>query len=165
MKRQPMVVSTSSIVPRGKARSGFRATSGERLIDSTPPASISEPSPSRRARPACTTASSPEAHSRFTVTPGTSTGSPAMSEAIRATLRLSSPAALVQPITTSSTAPGSSPVRATAASITRAARSSGRTVDSAPPYRPMGVRTASMMSASPIAGDAIRRRSADPPPP
>ena len=39
-----------------------------------------------------------EAQSRFTVTPGTSTGSPAISEAIRATLRLSSPAWLVQPM-------------------------------------------------------------------
>src|SRR5437870_4096529 len=43
------------------------------------------------------------------------------------------------------------PLRSTAAAITRAARSSGRIPASAPPYRPMGVRTASMIRASAIA--------------
>ena len=85
------------------------------------------------ARAAWFTASRPDAHSRFTVTPGTSTGRPASSSAMRATLRLSSPAAFVQPNTTSSTSPTGSPVRSTAASMARAARSSGRTLDSAPP--------------------------------
>ena len=132
-KRQPSVVSTSSMSPRGSERSGFSITNGERLIDSTPPASISSASPVRIARAACATASRPDAHRRFTVTPGTSTGRPASSSAMRATLRLSSPAPLVQPMITSSTRSGGMPVRAAAASIARAARSSGRTVASAPP--------------------------------
>ena len=42
-------------------------------------------------------ASIPEPHSRFTVAPGTSTGIPASSTPIRATLRLSSPAWLAAP--------------------------------------------------------------------
>ena len=46
---------------------------------------------------ACTAASNPEAQSRFSVTPGTLSGSPASSSAMRATLRLSSPAWLAQP--------------------------------------------------------------------
>src|SRR5947208_912155 len=81
------------------------------------------PPPTGTARDAWLTASRPEAHSRLTVTPGTSTGSPDRSAAIRATLRLSSPAPLVQPNTTSSTASGGRPLRSTTASITRAARS------------------------------------------
>ncbi len=47
MKRQPIVVSTSSPLPRGKPRSGFSITSGARDIDSTPPASTRSASPSR----------------------------------------------------------------------------------------------------------------------
>ena len=127
-----MVVSCSSIPPRGKPRSGLPVTIGARLMDSTPPARIRSPSSERTARAAWLTASSPDAHSRFTVAPGTSTGSPASSEAMRATLRLSSPAWLVSPSSTSSTGPGSMPVRRTASPITAAARSSGRTVDRAP---------------------------------
>ena len=119
--------------PRGKPRSGFSITNGERLIDSTPPASSRSPSPAWIACAAWRTASRPDAQSRFTVAPGTSTGRPASREAIRATLRLSSPAAFVQPNTTSSRASPETPFRSTAASMTRAAMSSGRTVESTPP--------------------------------
>src|SRR5664280_1756373 len=59
-----------------------------------------------------------------------------------ATLRLSSPAWFAQPRTTSSIAAQSTVgSRSVRARITCAARSSGRTVASAPPYRPIGVRT------------------------
>ena len=133
MNRHPIVVSTSSRVLRGKARSGLSITNGERVIDSTPPASTMSPSPALRERAPCEIASSPEAQRRFTVTPGTSTGSPASREPIRATLRLSSPAPFVHPKKTSSIAEPSTPLRSTAAAITRAARSSGRTVASSPP--------------------------------
>jgi hypothetical protein len=102
-KRQPIVVSTSSMLPRGSERSGLSATNGDRLIDWTPPASAACASPVLIARAAWLTASRPEAHSRLTVTAGTSTGSPASNEATRATLRLSSPAAFVHPRKTSST--------------------------------------------------------------
>ena len=83
--------------PRGNAASGFAVTSGARLIDSTPPATKRSPSPAATAWQAPTTADSPEAQSRFTVTPATDSGSPASSAAIRATLRLSSPAWFAQP--------------------------------------------------------------------
>jgi len=91
MNRHPMVVSADSGAPRGKPRSALSWTTGARVIDSTPPASSRSASPERTARDAWLTASSPEAHRRFTVTPGTSTGSSASSAPMRATLRLSRP--------------------------------------------------------------------------
>jgi len=68
-------------------------------------------------------ASMPEPQSRFTVAPGTSTGSPASSTPIRATFRLSSPAWLAAPQYTSSIDCGSSHgLRASRAPITSAVR-------------------------------------------
>ena len=52
------------------------------------------------------------------------------------------------PKMTSSTAPGSIPVRSTSALMECAPRSAGWTCESPPPRRPTGVRTASMMYAS-----------------
>ena len=78
--------------PRGQAASGLAIASGARLIDSTPPATKRSPSPAATAWQAETTAESPEAQSLLTVTPATDSGSPASSTAMRATLRLSSPA-------------------------------------------------------------------------
>ncbi len=72
-------------------------TSGARLIDSTPPATKRSPSPAITAWHADETAARPEAQSRFTVTPATESGRPASSAAIRATLRLSSPAWFAAP--------------------------------------------------------------------
>ncbi|MNO78490.1 hypothetical protein D3C76_696310 [compost metagenome] len=66
-------------------------------MDSTPPAMASSISPLAMARKAVPTASIPEAHRRFRVTPGMLSGRPASSSAMRATLRLSSPAWLAQP--------------------------------------------------------------------
>ena len=80
-----------------------------------------------------TTAESPDAQSRFSVTPATDSGSPASSSAMRATFRLSSPAWFAQPKYTSSIDAGSTAARSTAAEIATAARSSGRTPESAPP--------------------------------
>ena len=102
-------------------------TSGARDIDSTPPATKRSPSPAAIAWQAPTTAESPEAQSRLTVTPATESGSPASSAAIRATFRLSSPAWFAHPNQTSSISSGSTPARSTAAAIAIAARSSGRT--------------------------------------
>ena len=95
--RQPSVVSYIVRSPRGKARSGFGVTNGARDMDSTPPATNSSPSPAATAWHAETTAARPEAQSRFTVTPATDSGRPARSTAIRATLRLSSPAWFAAP--------------------------------------------------------------------
>ena len=92
-KRQPSVV--SQVVP--SPYSGFAVTSGARDMDSTPPATKSSPSPARIACAAPTTAESPDAQRRLTVTPATLWGSPASSAPMRATLRLSSPAWLAAP--------------------------------------------------------------------
>ncbi len=95
--RQPRVVSQAVWFPRGQAASGLAMTSGARLIDSTPPATKRSPSPAATAWHAETTAESPEAQSLLTVTPATDSGSPASSAAMRATLRLSSPAWFAAP--------------------------------------------------------------------
>ena len=71
-KRQPSVV--SQVVP--SPYSGFAVTSGARDMDSTPPATKSSPSPARIACAAPTTAESPDAQRRFTVTPATLCGKP-----------------------------------------------------------------------------------------
>src|SRR5207245_2817057 len=86
------------------------------------------------------TACNPEPHSRFTVCPGTSTGSPARSSAMRATLRLSSPAWFAQPRMTSSIVAGSTPECSTTALIGTAAKSSDRKstrLNSSRPYPPL----------------------------
>ena len=95
-KRQPMVVSYISGV-REKALSGLAMTKGARLMLSTPPAMIRSASPAAMVRAPAITASRPEAQRRFTVRPGTVDGRPASSRAMRATLRLSSPAWLTAP--------------------------------------------------------------------
>src|SRR5579863_7506870 len=118
---------------------------------STPPAIYRSPSPSRTPRAACPTALSPEAQRRLMVSPGTDTGSPDSSDAIRATLRLSSPDWFAHPMMTSVTREGSRPgCRASSRWMTSAAMSSGRTSLRLPPNEPIGVRTPSMMYASPI---------------
>ena len=96
-KRQPSVVSQTVWFPRGQAMSGLAMTSGARLIDSTPPATNRSPSPAAIAWHAETTAESPDAQSRFTVTPATESGRPASRTPMRATLRLSSPAWFAAP--------------------------------------------------------------------
>ena len=150
--RQPSVVETAGRSPAGNARSGLSRTHGARVIDSVPPAITTSASPVSMVREALIAASRLDPHSRLTVEPGTDTGSPASSVAIRATLRLSSPAAFAAPKTTSSMSEGSSAgLRSATARSTVAARSSGRTGDSAPPKRPNGVRTASYTNASAIA--------------
>ena len=101
VKRQPTVVSAMLGV-RSQALPGLSTTYGARVMLSTPPATKTSPSPARIAWAALAAACSPEPQSRFTVCPGTSTGRPARSAAMRATLRLSSPAWLAQPRITSS---------------------------------------------------------------
>ena len=131
-KRQPMVVSKISAC-RPKASALLPMTKGARVMLSTPPASISSASPDLMARAAMPVASMPEPQRRFTVAPGMPSGSPASSEAMRATLRLSSPAWLAQPRMTSSSAPQlRRGWRAIRARIGTAARSSARTAARAP---------------------------------
>lgn len=130
--RQPIVVSCTAAL-RANGVSALSITKGARDMLSTPPAMARSISPARIARAAVPTASMPEPHKRFSVTAGTSTGYPASSSAMRATLRLSSPAWLTQPRTTSSIAAGSIPgLRLRSAARGMAARSSGRTLDRLP---------------------------------
>ena len=132
MNRQPMVVSAIS-ARRENAASGLGSTNGARLMLSTPPAMIRSASPARMARAAIPTASRPDPQSRLMVLPGASMGRSASSAAIRATLRLSSPAWLAQPSSTSSSADQSTDgSRSASARMTWAAMSSGRTVARAP---------------------------------
>jgi hypothetical protein len=91
MNRQPMVVSWISM-ERLKALSALGRTKGARDMLSTPPAIHRSVSPDLMARPAVATASRPDPQRRFTVTPPTLRGRPASRPAMRATLRLSSPA-------------------------------------------------------------------------
>ena len=91
-----MVVS-STFALRENALSALASTNGARVMLSTPPAIISSASPAAIVRAQVATASSPEPHRRFSVAPATSVGRPASSAAMRATLRLSSPAPLAQP--------------------------------------------------------------------
>ena len=95
--RQPSVVECMVSCVRGNGLSGLSTTHGARLIDSTPPAMQTSSSPAAIARLALKAASMPEPHNRFTVAPGIEVGRPASSTAIRATLRLSSPAWLASP--------------------------------------------------------------------
>jgi hypothetical protein len=132
-KRQPMVVSYTALV-REKAVSALGMTKGARLMLSTPPAIISCASPDLMARAAVPTASRPEPHKRLMVAPGRSMGRPASRVAMRATLRLSSPAWLAQPKITSVTWVQSTPgLRAISAFRGMAPRSSARTLERAPP--------------------------------
>ena len=101
MNRQPMVVS-SILFCLEKAEVAFPITNGARLILSTPPAIIRDCSPDLMALEAQDTASIPEPQSRLRVAPGTVSGIPDSSRAIRATLRLSSPAWFAHPRITSS---------------------------------------------------------------
>lgn len=141
--RQPSVVETAVTSPAGNGFADFGSTHGARVMDSTPPVSTTSASPDSIVRLAVIAASRLDPHSRLTVVPGTLTGSPASSAAMRPTLRLSSPAPLALPHTTSSIAAGSRPgTRASVEVIAAAARSSGRTPASAPLKRPNGVRVA-----------------------
>ena len=88
-----------------------------------------------------------EPHWRSIVVPGTLSGQPAASTALRPTLSPCSPTCITQPITTSSTVPGSMPVRSTSAFRVSAARSTGCQSLSCPLRLPSGVRTASMITA------------------
>src|SRR5699024_5715750 len=105
------------------------------------------------------TASSPEPHNRLIVVPAASIGSPANKEDMRATLRLSSPAWLALPSTTSSMLLGdTSGLRSISPLSTIAPRSSGRTSFNTPLYLPTGVRSASTITASLISHPSLYHR-------
>src|SRR5579884_2491558 len=120
------------------------------LIDSVPPATMTEPIPHMICCAPRAMAWRPDEQNRFTVCAGTWYPSPARKVAIRATFIPCSASGIAQPRITSSICAGSSPgVRSTAARIAVAARSSGRTVCSVPRGAfPTGVRTPVTITAS-----------------
>ena len=91
----------------------------------TPPATTTSLTPASTAWAAKCTACCDEPHWRSMVTPGTCSGSPAASHAVRAMSPACGPMVSRQPITTSSTAPGSMPVRSIRALSVMAPRSAG----------------------------------------
>src|SRR5215831_6325513 len=118
------------------------------LMFCTPPATTRSAVPLSTAWAAKWAACWDEPHCRSTVTPGTASGRPAASHAVRAMSPACGPIVSTQPNTTSSTAAGSAPVRASSAAMTCAPRSAGCAPASPPPRRPTGVRTASTRNAS-----------------
>ena len=100
---------------------------GTMLMFCTPPATTRPAVPLSTACAAKCTACWDEPHCRSTVTPGTASGRPAASHAVRAMSPACGPTVSTQPNTTSSTAPGSAWVRASSAVMTCAPRSAGCT--------------------------------------
>src|SRR5262245_39692965 len=96
---------------------------------------------------ACTTACSPDPHTRLTVSPGTSTGTPALSAACRATF-MPAPAWSTQPITTSPMSAAFTSARAIASRIATAPRSAADRSLNTPPNAPIGVRHALTITVS-----------------
>src|SRR5262245_27319951 len=90
---------------------------------------------------AWTTACNPDPHTRLIVSAGTSTGTPALSAACRATF-IPAPAWSTHPMSTSSSSAGFTFARAIASRIASAPRSTAERSLNAPPNEPIGVRHA-----------------------
>ena len=103
-----------------------------RVIDSTPAHTNTSPASSWIAPAAMWIACIEEPQKRLTVVPAVAIGRCASSAISRATFMPCSPSGKAQPTITSSTSSAGTPVRAISASTTCAARSSGRTLASAP---------------------------------
>ena len=116
------------------------------LMFCTPPATTRSAVPLMTACAAKCTACCDEPHWRSMVVPGTSSGSPAASQQVRAMSPACGPMASTQPKITSSTAAGSTSMRSN--SCVSGKRAEVGRVDVAAGRRracPTGVRTASMM--------------------
>src|SRR5690606_17678288 len=108
-----------------------------------------------------------EPHCRSMVTPGTDSGKPAASSALRAMLKPCSPTWLTAPMMTSSTMPGSRSFRSTRARSGMAARSTAWMSLKTPLRRPIGVRTASTITAFRmvlLSAASLSSRPLNPPP-
>src|SRR4029079_8523285 len=125
----------------------MEAPIGTRVMTSTPAATTTSYAPAMTPCAAKWAACWLDPHWRSIVVPGTVSGHPAASTALRATLTACSPTCITHPITTSSTIPGSIPVRSTSAFNVSAARSTGCQSLSLPLRRPSGVRMRSTMTA------------------
>src|SRR5439155_24520663 len=89
-----------------------------------------------------------EPHWRSTVVPQTDTGHPAVSATLRPMFQACSSTCVTQPHCKSSISPGSTSFRPTRPFTTCAERSSPRMCESVPFFLPIGLRTASTISAS-----------------
>ena len=121
---------------------------GMRLMDSTPQAIATSTTPPATRAVARLVACWDDPHWVSTVVAATDIGRPAASHAVRVVLNDCSPTWLTHPPTTWPTSAGSIPERVTSSARVAASRSDGCTVDSPPLRRPMGVRTASMITTS-----------------
>ena len=111
----------------------------------TPPAMMRSLVPLITACAAKCTACWDEPHWRSIVVPGTSSGSPAASHAVRAMSPACGPMVSRHPKMTSSIAAGSTPTRSSSEVSANPPRSAGCTWLRLPPRLPTGVRTVSMM--------------------
>src|SRR5918996_1972839 len=132
---------------------------GTRDIISTPPEITTSSWPDQTAAAALKLVCIDEPHCRSTVVPQTLTGQPAVSAAFRPMFQACSSICVTQPHWRSSTSPGSRSLRSTSAFSTCAESWSPRMDASVPCRRPIGLRTASTMSAS-VIGDSIDRPGA-----
>src|SRR6185369_3772639 len=112
-----------------------------------PPARMMWAFPQRTPSTAWITDCSPDPQTRVTVSAGTSTGTPALIAACRATF-IPTPAWSTHPITTSSRSPADTFARSSACRMTTAPRSAAERSFSAPPNDPIGVRHALTSTAS-----------------
>src|SRR5919106_2682415 len=129
---------------------------GTRDIISTPPEITTSSWPDQTAAAALKFVCIDEPHCRSTVVPQTLTGQPAVSATFRPMFQACSSICVTQPHWRSSTSAGSRSLRSTRAFRTCAESWSPRIEESVPCRRPIGLRTASTMSASGI-GDSIDR--------
>ncbi len=120
------------------------------LIDSAPPAMMMSAPPERMRSAAMAIACSPEEQKRLMVTPGTESGRPARSAAMRAMFMPDSASGMAQPRITSSISSGAmAGYFSSKRRMTVAARSSGRVLRKLPRGAlPTGVRRQSTITAS-----------------
>ena len=134
--RQPSVVECSVwSCARGNGFSGLSTTHGARLIDSTPPATQTDASPTAIARLAWIAASRPEPHRRLTVAPGTVVGRPGEQHRHPRDVAvvLAGPVGVAEEDVVDPLGVEAGIALDQRAARTCAARSSGRTLASAPP--------------------------------
>src|SRR5882762_3152886 len=130
-------------------RCRFMCSFCTRLIDSSPPATTIGTRSTITRCAASAMACMPEEQKRLTVMPAVVTGSPARSAAWRAMFWPVAPSGSAQPMTTSSTSPGSRPARLTACAMTWPPTAAPCVLLKAPRYaRPIGVRAVETMTAS-----------------
>src|SRR5882757_4437648 len=121
---------------------------GTRDIISTPPEMTRSSCPDQIAAAALKLVCIDEPHWRSTVVPHTVTGQPAASATLRPMFHVCSLICVTHPHWTSSTSPGSTSWRARSPFTTCADTSSPRMCESVPFFLPIGLRTASTISAS-----------------